>query len=241
MSTGTSDQTHWYTNPEWWGIIVSGLFALAALIQSSWPKIKALLWKPDVEIYESLLPDVEFAAIGSGIGLCGSLVSRNASALVTMMRVRIRCESDGSERCVDGLFSRARVLANAGDKVELQPRQVIELPIDSPRPYDVIFCNDDDRIYYKELVDELQPLWQNFLVANVPPPHDLSIPENAKRIANANQALFSANPPILNDMVARFQQRFFWTAGTYLIALEIGVSDDKATIKRRIERLGAFG
>ena len=176
--------------------------------------------------------------MGSAIGMCGSLVSRNADSLVTSIAVRALRLSDGTEYLMEGLFSRSRILSSkGGDTVEMQPRQLIELPVDKPRPYDIIFCNDGDRIFFKELAEELQAAWGLRMTAQIDPPHDLSIPDNAKRIATKNQVIFrdQQNAPFISGMVARMLSRFFWVAGSYEISLEVGV--DNSAIFRKPWRI----
>jgi hypothetical protein len=164
--------------------------------------------------------------MGSAIGLCGSLVARNADSLVTSLAARAVRLSDNAEHVVDGLFSRARTLSStAGDVVELQSRQVIDLPVDKPRPYDVIFCNDRDRLFFKQLGDDIQAAWNWRMIDQIEPSHDLSIPDNAKPIARRNQLIFTEplNSSFVEEMTATLLTKFFWRAGAYRISLEVGV------------------
>ena len=214
---------HWYSKPEWWAIAIS----VAALTQSYWlSHVKGLLWPRDVRIFEAILPDINFGVAGSAIGLCGALVSRNVDSLVSHMAVVARNKVDRRECRFEALFNRMRQITGSGDEFNARFWIVLQLAADSPQAYDITFANDAVREAFKAISEEARAGWFRLVAQQVPPPFDATTPENAQRLATANQAMFTApiNAQFISDAVSRYiDGGFYWIAGDYDITLEISV------------------
>jgi hypothetical protein len=213
-------------NPEWWAIIVSGLLSLGALTQSFWIKGLTAAFTPrKIKIFEAILPDVNFGPVGCWIGLCGSLISRNLEALVTSMHAVVIRNSDGSEYTFKALFNRARTLTVAGDTINVAAWNVLHLPVDEPVAYDAMFCDEVARRAFKAIGEVTRPAWLQRVAKTVPPPYDDSIPDNAKRLATANQVLYKdpQSAAFINGVASQLLAHFYWLAGDYSIRLRVSL------------------
>jgi hypothetical protein len=222
---------YWYAKPEWWAIIIS----IAALTQSLWlPWLKSALWPHKVEIFEAILPDVNFGVAGSAIGLCGALVSRNIDSLVSEMTVNAKRLGDGAKCTFRALFNRARVLTMAGDNFNVTFWNVLQLPADEPKPYDVTFANEEAREAFKTANETFRSNWLQRVVQQIAPPFDDSIPDNAKRLAAANQMIFKdpKNSQFIDAALSEYLRLFYWVAGTYRITLQIVVDGTKRPFEK---------
>jgi hypothetical protein len=106
-----------------------------ALTQLYWAEpVRAFFRPKEIWIYNALLPDVNFGVAGSAIGLCGSLISKNSSTLVTGLRVRAKRTSDGGEYTLDAIFNRKRSVTMAGGSIDADIWTVMQLMKDEPKP-----------------------------------------------------------------------------------------------------------
>ncbi len=230
------DSVPWYAKPEWWAIIFATLMSLAAITQLYWSApVKALFLPKKVLIYSALLPDVNFGPAGSCIGMCGSVISKNASSLAIGLRVRAKRVSDGGECTFEALLNRKRSVTMSGDSIDAGIWTVAQLPQDEPTAYDVTFCNDGARSAIKTRAEAIRAGWLQRMSQQIPPPLVGNIPGNVGRVAEANQAIFNnvQNAPFIEDATSQLLEYFFWREGSYAIALEIEVEGQKRIFDQR--------